>query len=267
MPNVAIVSETPQPTTGTGAGPLHRGQYIILQSVTDPGQFVEVLAGEGAPIPSGGYAKWAHILRPQRTALTTFEGYEPMTLTVPVLFDAVRENGVREDVEASIQILEGLAGRGIRLPEGFTAGVGKPTLVVVYSSTGNRANQLIPKPFQTQNIQWFVEDITFDEHPLRDAGAARIRQAATIKLVQYVRDPLTPRAKKKGSDTHSITRSLNTVKRLVRHYLKGPQSRLHEAVAATIKANSFNKKIGTNPEKHLPVGTHVRIPREFTQEA
>jgi hypothetical protein len=265
-----ILEERAQPTTGSGpAPPLHRAQYIIIQSVSDPGTFVEVLAGEGAPTPSGGYGKWAHIQRPQRTDLTIHEGYAPMTLTVPLLFDAVRENGVREDVEAKIQVLEGLAGRGIDLPTGFTAGFGKPTLVVVYSNTGASANQLVPKPFQTPNLEWAIEDITFDDHPLRDTGAARIRQAATIKLLQFVRDPLFPPEKAKGYTTKTTTHSLNTVQKLVGQHglVKGPHSRLAEAVKATMKANAHNKKIGSNPEKPLPVGTHIRIPNKYIQEA
>jgi hypothetical protein len=152
---------------------------------------IEVLADEAAPTPSAGYAKWAHIPRPQRKALTVLEGYEPMTLTVPVLFDAVRENGFQEDVEDQIQWLEWMGGRGIKFVKSTEDGVGKPPLVEVYSAKGSeRETPLVPKPFQTPNIKWFVDDLTFDEHPLRKSGGARIRQAVVVKLVEYVVDRL-----------------------------------------------------------------------------
>ena len=117
---------------------LYRKQYVIFEAqVTAPFVSVEVLAGDGAPTPSGGYAKWAHIPRPQRTAITVFEGYEPMTLSVPVLFDAVRQNGVREDVENQIQWLEWMAGRGIKHHEPFKVGEGRPPLLQIYAANGS----------------------------------------------------------------------------------------------------------------------------------
>ncbi len=152
-------------------------------------QSIEVLADEAAPTPSTGYAKWAHIQRPQRKALTILEGYEPMTLTVPILFDAVRTNGLQEDCENEIQWLEWMGGRGIKYRKPYEAGVGKPPLIQVYAAEGNnRERPLIPKPFQTPNVKWFVDDIVFDEHPLRSPGGARIRQAAVVKLVEHVTD-------------------------------------------------------------------------------
>lgn len=42
-----------------------------------------------------GYAKYAHVPRPQRVALTVLEGYEPMTITVPILFDATTGGTLR----------------------------------------------------------------------------------------------------------------------------------------------------------------------------
>ena len=244
----------------------YRSGYIILESTTAEPVAIEVLADEAAPTPSGGYAKWVHIPRPHRTAITVFEGYEPMVLTVPILFDAVRKNGEQEDVENQIQWLEWMGGRGIKEHEGYRSGFGKPPLLTVYSARGSeKASPLIPLPFQAKHLQWYIDDITFDEHPLRSSGGSRIRQAAVVKLVQYVTDP--PIKEKAdpitGDRTYFTTATLNTVKGLVAHYLAGKRGRLHDAVHDTLHANRHNKAIGTNPGKPLKPGTRVRIPKKY----
>ncbi len=235
---------------------------------------LEVLAAEAAPTPSAGYAKWMHIPRPQRKALTILEGYEPFTLTVPVLFDAVRagegKQHAGEDVEDKIQWLEWMGGRGIKQTAGFQAGVGKPPLIQVYSAGGassEREFPLIPAPFQTQNIKWFIDDITWDEHPLRSAGGARIRQSAVVRLVEYVIDPAGRKTPAKASyKVFRITPSLNTVEKLVKHWMAPKllhEGKLREAVSETLKANVANKTIGSHPQKVLKNGIHVRIPTKF----
>lgn len=277
-----VVSQEAQPVTGSSSASLgltintagalsYRAQYIVFAGELNHELVeLEVLAGEGSPTPSAGYAKWLRIPRPQRKALTILEGYEPFVLNVPIMFDAVRGNGLQEDVEDKIQWLEWMAGRGIKRTKGFTPGLGKPPLVSVYSAIGNeRAVPLIPKPFQTPNLKWFVEDIEWaTKYPevMRSRGGARIRQAATVKLVEYVVDPVLPQEPKEGaSKTFKISSGYRSVRSLVAHHLVGSRSRLGEAVAATIKLNKGNRKIGTNPEKHLPVGTPIKIPSKYLQ--
>ncbi len=267
-----ITKSVPQEPSEGGAQaleqPLNRLQYIVFVGRQgEQKRVVEVLADEAAPTPSAGYAKWVHIPRPQRTALTILEGYEPMTLTVPVLFDAIRSGTMyRENVEFQIQKLEWMAGRGILFKKPYKPGVGKPPLVEVYSAKfEQRSTELIPKPFQTPNIKWYVDDLTFDEHPLRGTQGARRRQACVVRLIQYVQDAT---AAEEGQEKSSYTvkkstKSLNTVKKLVAHYLVGPRSKLGEAVKETMALNKNNKAIGSHPEKHLKVGTKVKIPNQY----
>jgi hypothetical protein len=263
-----IVKQTSQPTSGSGkppAGLRYRSQYIIFEASDPKAMRIEVLAGEAAPTASGGYAKWAHIPRPQRIGLTVFEGYEPMTLTVPILFDAVRENGEQEDVEDQIQRLEWMGGRGIKHHEGFTVGVGKPFLLQVYSAAGNKevAIPLVPVQFQKAYLKWFIDDITWDEHPLRSGGGHRIRQAATVKLIEYVIDPSALEQKKESFTVHHTTKSLPSLRKLVAFWARGNPARIKEAIKVTLAENSHNKAIGSNPDKTLKEHTAIRIANRF----
>lgn len=264
----AIVKQTFQPSSASpepSTGRRYRSQYIIFESEDPEAMRVEVLAGEGAPTPSGGYAKWAHILRPQRVGLTVFEGYEPMTLSVPVMFDAVRENGERENVEDQIQRLEWMGGRGIKHHKGFTVGVGKPFLLEVFSTAGNKeaAIPLVPAQFQKAYLKWFIDDITWDEHPLRSSGGARIRQAATVKLIEYVVDPSAIEKTKEGFTVHHTTKSLFSLRKLVAFWAKGNPARVKEAIKVTLSENEHNKAIGSNADKKLKEHTAIRIANRF----
>lgn len=284
-PPATIIREIPQPNTG-GVGAVglkvevagkhggnlsYRPQYIIFSGKLK-GDYVEieVLAGEGSPTPSGGYAKWAHVQRPQRKALTVLEGYEPFTLTVPILFDAVRTNGVQEDIENKIQWLEWMAGRGNKQTKGFRDGTGKPPLIEIYASRGSERDSPLIAPYFQGGLKWFIDDIQWGEqYPqvMRSPGGARVRQAATVKLVEHVVDALAsePEQKTTGAKPFKTTHGLDTVKKLVSHYLVGRRSRLGEAVQATMKLNAHNKRVGSNPEKKLPAGTVIRIPEIYLE--
>jgi hypothetical protein len=278
MEEPVVIAQWAQPITSGKAGytaPSYtsRRQFIVFQGVlgenTSPP--IEVLAGEGAPTPSGGYAKWAHIPRPQRKALTILEGYEPFVLTVPILFDAVRLVSRREDVETAIQWLEWMGGRGIKfggMP--YHPAEGDSPLVIVYASDGEgNESPLVPKPFQTKDLRWVIDDITWDEHPIRDRAGARIRQAAVVKLLEHVSsagpstDSSTTRARlRKGLEGQytpfKTTSTVNTVRKLLAKHVH-PPSRVGEAIGPTLKAN----KLGSNPEKPLKNGTKVLIPKTF----
>lgn len=147
----------------------------------------DVTAGDTAPKVTAGYAKYETEDRPMRTGLTMFTGYDPMTLEIPVLFDAfATRKGL--DLERDIALLERMAGRGIFKG----AGVGFPGYVNV-SSTDNagRIVPLIPRALQAhpQNPsppKWVVSNIDWDDDAIRNREGNRIRQKATITLMQYV---------------------------------------------------------------------------------
>lgn len=280
-----IVREWAQPTTPGEAlppPPGHHAQRIKFYGTLTNGkeretQLVDVLAGEGAPTPTDGWAKWAKVPRWGRVAMTVLEGYEPIVLEIPVLFDAVLETSPRMDVELEIQRLEWMGGRGIAFNQHHGAkghvghpGVGDSPLIQVFAidSDGDEVH-LIPKQFQTNNLRWVLTGLQFDPNPLRDRAGARIRQAATVILTQHIPSPggsfdsaSTRAAFRKqlhGSIVKHTTTSVNTVAKIaieeiLAHHL--PPSRKAQMVKEILAAN----KLGSNPEKPLRHGTVVRVP-------
>lgn len=235
-------------------------------------QELEVLADEEAPTPTGGWVKIAKLTRPQRVSITTTEGYDPIELTVPLLFDAVMPTVDREDIEYALQKLEWMAGRGVLFKgkPGHPA-LGDPPLVQVWSEDGHgNSIPLIPKAFQTPSIRWKVTDLAFDKSPLRAASGHRTRQAVVVTLTQDESSPTSTssveRAALRGTLkgkflTQKIGAGPKTISELAAFLVKAPSER-SALTAAIIKANASNRAIGTNPEKRLPVGTEVKVPIE-----
>lgn len=151
-----------------------------------PSSSFSVLAGDEPPRVTNGYAKFDVMDRPGRTGLTTFKGYDPITLEVPIRFEAfVLQDGT--SVEDAIEELERMAGRG----NYKGAAVGPPGVIQVQTrdAAGNVVS-LIPSNYQAsaQNPSapfWRVAGIEWDDSPLRDGKGRRIRQKAVVTLQQH----------------------------------------------------------------------------------
>jgi hypothetical protein len=282
MSNVPVVLRRwPQPTSGSGPqgereaaeaklpprtiGSLQEVGFYAQHGLTGETKTFTVLAGEGAPVPTEGWPKIAKVQRFQRVSLTVPEGYDPYVLSVPILFDSVALTKNRPNVEADIATLEWMAGRS---PRGEPEATGPPPQVMVYStdSQGNMTS-LVPKQFQTvhgSSQQWYLLAPNFDPKPLKDRSGARIRQLATIELLEIV-------------DTESQIRGARVIRELFKNKFRTVES---DAAANTIKRVALreglpegwqailaaNRNLGTNSEKRLPVGTKVKIPEILTRQ-
>lgn len=150
-----------------------------------PEQVLNVLAGAGRPRIVGGYAKFTTIDRFSRTGLTQFAGYDPMTMEVPLAFEAlVSGDGVQ--VESEIRLLERMGGRGAFAG----AGIGPPP-VIRASTTDASGNVvgLIPTSFQwtkaTAGPLWRLSGLVWDDGALSDARGNRIRATCTATLMEH----------------------------------------------------------------------------------
>lgn len=159
-----------------------------------------------APTVEGGYGKWQVIDRPLRTGLTTFKGYDPVSLTLPILFIAQNTHGSwnTDDtaglkLETDIEALEWMGGRGVK----SASGVG-PTPLVYPSAVdeGGRSVGLIPFNYQPtspsvpaglQNPSppaYVVSDIAWDKNPVRNAHGYRVRQAVVVTVTEHVQSAM-----------------------------------------------------------------------------
>lgn len=225
-----------------------------------------VLAGEGAPTVTGGWPKVAKVPRFQRVAITVPEGYEPIEMTVPVLFDAVVKTKDREHVEAEILVLEWMAGRTPNPAGGEIKG--EPPYVEVYTTdAAGRQTNLVPKPYQTvpgRSQQWYITDLAFDANPIRSFGGERIRQAVTVTLLEIVSSPSLLKRNRESREevkgkfkTFKTTSAIDTIRKVALHYgVPGAWKAILEA----------NKKLGGNAERKLPEHTAVRVPETIFRQ-
>jgi hypothetical protein len=268
-----ILSQHFQPPSAGGSAAEHRaereerlpaatiatGQQIGFFGHTQAGErrIVVVLAGEGAPTPTGGWVKVAQVPRFQRLSFTIPEGYDPYKLTVPIQFEAVKQVKGRKDLEADILNLEWMAGRAARATP-----MGEPPYVEVYSvNSEGKQIPLVPLRFQGepgQSRQWWMTGLEFDPSPIKDVGGDRLRQKASVTLEEIVSTPSAvarnraAREEAKGAYfTVYSTEAENTIRRIAAIY--GVPS----SAQAILEANP---SIGSS-EKELRVGTAVRIPK------
>jgi hypothetical protein len=277
--------------------------YLFYGSLTNVAQVASfefyVLAGDGAPTITAGFVKLNVIDRPQRVGFTVPAGYDPITMDVPIQFEswvrqpadksaiqhvgsisqALTTNQVPDNVEADIQKLEWMAGRGKLYASPPDLGVGSPAtgdppLVTVRSidGTGSETNLIPPN---LHGLEWIVSSIAYDTNPLRDRLGNRRRQAATVTLTQFIAaagsglDSPTTRAKARNTQTHYqrpvvTTAAVNTIGLITETYVFNPTWQAKLAVLA------LNKKLGVggvhirSVNQTLPVGTIIQIPATLT---
>jgi hypothetical protein len=149
--------------------------YARLTADDDPALTVICELGDAAPLITQGYGGWEEVDRPGRESITTWRGFKPLAIDLPILLD---DHAAGRSVEPSISILEALAGRG-KLRTG-----GRPPLVVVHTSG--------VMPYDAQDypdLRWVIQTLDFDETEtiVNDHGN-RVRAPVAVSLLQYVTD-------------------------------------------------------------------------------
>lgn len=245
-----------------------------------------------------GYAVYSRVKRPQRKSITVLEGYEPMTITIPLLFDestaetraaSDRWRGEKGTIENDIQVLEWMGGRGVKFKTPQEGGVGTPgegssPLVQIRSVTSdNKETLLVPHQYQTSTLHWVVSassgsGIEWDKTPgtgvLRNDEGVRIRQACVVTLTEFVQpaydlglNSAAARAKAREKAEHhyeTVTVPVDGRYRSlgeIAAYYCASKSALNEL----IKANTGNRAIGSRPDKRLKRGTRIKIPQTAMQ--
>lgn len=153
--------------------------FTVLNSST---RTISVLAdlNTGRPTLTGGGAKWNTIDRPQRTGLTTFAGYDPMQISIPVLFDNfVVGTTIQDDVD----MLWLMWGRG---PGAANASSHKAAPVI--GVTGD----LMPPITQASSTNpgppnWVITAIDEDgASAVHNSAQHLVRLAVVVSLQEYI---------------------------------------------------------------------------------
>ncbi len=249
--------------------------------VTEEQTVVGTLGDEGV-LPIAGWGKWAKVPRRQRTALTVLEGYEPYTITLPLLLDAGFLG--KEDIETEIKSLEWFGGRGTAFHG--TPGIpgqGETPLIELESQS-----RLVPYWCQSTrgqegSIMYVLDNLEYNTigrewiKPIRLANGprvgARTRQAVTLTLIQYVEAPgalidsvanrvgvLQPQKQTFGKP-FIVSGGHNTFMKIAKYLNRTDQSNIPVAAREIQEANTSLAKSVYKVLKH---GTKVRIPESAT---
>jgi LysM repeat protein len=136
--------------------------YVQFTTVNPPGQSLNLEMGDGpAKLTSAG--GWQTTARPRRTALTEWQGQDPVTMDIPVMLDRFFTEG---SVEPEISIIFGW----LRVASG-------PAQTPVIRIDG---------PVPLTGALWVLNGIEWGAEERRASDGQRIRQALTLTMMEYV---------------------------------------------------------------------------------
>lgn len=212
------------------------------------------LLGDGAPEVTDGYGGWEAVPRARNVALVQWNGRNPLTMKIPIMFDDFAGgNGTK--IEADIRQLEKMAG--------LEVGMKQPPLVL-FNSMGVVPHDIYDagrNDFVISSIEWGDSD--------RNEHGNRVRQAASVIVMEYSFDDviggaaLMPSQKSKKAAKnltkrrHYITRPGDTLILIAHKELKN--SHLWRELVKVNKSKS-GKPYFKDPYKVIPSNTTIVLP-------
>lgn len=255
--------------------PYGRAQTITFAgSLTDGTNWVThsffALAGKGAPTVIDGGPNIGVVPRPKRVGVTVVEGYNPLVLSIPLLFDQMANDTVDgQSIEGDMDILEWMWGRG-RLYSGspFSPALGDPPLVTIISAD-NSGNPIPLVRLAYQPISWLVTGLAWDPNPDLNAAGHRIRQPVTVTATQHEPGPFdagndSPATRAKGRNgqagkTYTVTvrAGLRTYQEIATHSAHNPS-----AARTILDANKTTKGLTSirSTTARLPDRAKIKVP-------
>lgn len=183
-----VIATTNPPRNQTNPNPVGTGGHRpgdtakITFSILNSADTFTALAdlNTGRPAITGGGAKWNTVDRPLRTGLSVFAGYDPVQLTIPLLFD----NFIQGDtIEDDVDLLWRMWGRGVKAANA-SANKAAPVIVV----DGDLLPKMVRYGSSNQDPpNWVITDITEDAtSAVHNSASHLVRLAVTVTLTQYV---------------------------------------------------------------------------------
>jgi hypothetical protein len=238
-----------------------QADYYRFYSPVEGKEFY-ALRGDSAPTVTGGYGKWNTIDRPRRTGLTVFAGYDPITMDIPVRFEAYLGEKSGFDVENDIQALEYLAGRGVKAANSQKDKTPPYVAISSFNAAGSTVyvlgnNYTFDDDDNPNPPNWVITGVQWDGDVLFNRNGRRLRQTATITLTQYVKPSAgkfgTHAARGPKTATRHATAKLDTMSKLAKawHNTKADVRKLNTSHHLEPYVRDFSKRI--------PKGTAVKL--------
>jgi hypothetical protein len=170
------------------------------------GTSVIVRRGADAPVVTGGGARWKTVPRPRRTSIVQWDGNDPYTMDVSVLFDGW---STFDDMESDIALL-----MQMRMADNVADLTPPPT---VYVDGG------VP----VKGARWVIADITWGTNVIyhaNDDKAFRYRQDAVVHLLQYIEESVLTFKKPSNSSVLHIVKDGETLRGIAKKHTGDPKN-------------------------------------------
>lgn len=203
---------------------------------------ITVPMGDGPATPSGGFAGWSEIARPDDVAMTDWTGSSPLRQSLPLLLDRYRDG---RSVERRVRTLMKL-GRDA---------YGDEAVPPVFRVFG---------PVHFSGKHWVCEDIAFDTaNVIRSRSGFLMRQPLTLSLMEYVPPGVVKIRKRRKRDNDRVN---DPIRFTVGNYITREGDTLQKIAARELGKASRWREIaklnpGTNdPNRELEPGRALRMP-------
>lgn len=165
-------------------------QFHYVTFASDTGLRVVVQLDQQSANLTGGFGGWEVVQRPKRLSITRWDGKDPYTMDVPVVFDGTKapQKGQERDISTLLRMGE-QPGELVQPP------------VITLSG-----------PIPRTDLPWVIQGYSWDNQNVmwvnQGGVPVRIRQSVVVSLMQYVDDQLittapAPAAKAGGGKSGS----------------------------------------------------------------
>lgn len=136
---------------------------VVFSQVRPKGPKITALLGDGNAVPVAD-SGWEVVSRPKRKGFTSWNGYGPVTMSVPILLDGFADN---RTVEPAIDTL-------YKMMRNVDEKIDEPPVIRVSG----------PVPYT--KLQWVITGIDHGDEIRRKKDGRRVRAFMTINLMEYV---------------------------------------------------------------------------------
>lgn len=206
----------------------------------DVGSSLTVLLHDSTPVITDGYSQWEVVDRPKRLGMTRFKGKNPFKQDISVMFDGWIDESPQETNISSLMKMT-------QQPHALA----EPPKIKL-SGQAHR-----------KDLIWVIEGIDWDTDntiwEISGSTPVRLRQSATVHLLQFVEDTVVTTAAspavvaKKGGKRKKVVGVGLTLKQIAQQEYGDPNG-WHEILMQNIWLKNWP------PRKPIPPGKMIQIP-------